>query len=179
MGPEGRGNLSELLDLPAFYGGAGLQSQVASADEEFLGSFAGIAASLISFCRNTELPVYIKIAEALESTDNPDAGTGCATTNGVKEAYERMGELREPLSAAESRTATELDRGSKLVEVPGAYDPKIPDSSLEPVTFPEPRLLSDYTIVPCKHECGIIKQIRHDNHAHIEKKERNPLQEGM
>jgi len=32
-----------------------------------LGSFAGISASLIVFCRKTELPVYIVIAEALES----------------------------------------------------------------------------------------------------------------
>ena len=66
IGPEGRGNPSELLDLPASYGGAGLHSLVASADEEFLGSFAVVATALISFCRNTELPVYIRYAEALE-----------------------------------------------------------------------------------------------------------------
>ena len=66
LGPEERGNLSELLDLPASYGGAGLQSLEASADDEFLGSFAGIATTLISFCRNTELDVNIRIAEALE-----------------------------------------------------------------------------------------------------------------
>ena len=66
IGPEGRGDLSELLDLPASCGGAELQSLEASAGEEYLGSFAGIAATLVSFCSNTELPVYIKIAEALE-----------------------------------------------------------------------------------------------------------------
>ena len=76
MGPEGRGNLSELLDLPASYGGAGLQSLVASADEEFLGSFAGIATALISFCRKTELPFYIMFAKALERTKDPDVCTG-------------------------------------------------------------------------------------------------------
>jgi hypothetical protein len=32
-----------------------------------LGSFAGIFASLIAFCRRTRIPVYIAIAEALES----------------------------------------------------------------------------------------------------------------
>ena len=37
LGPEGRGNLSELLDMSASYGGVGLQSLVASADEEFMG----------------------------------------------------------------------------------------------------------------------------------------------
>jgi hypothetical protein len=62
LGPEERGNNSELLDLPAPYGVTGLQSLEASADEEFLGSFAGIAAALISFCKNTELPVNIRIA---------------------------------------------------------------------------------------------------------------------
>jgi hypothetical protein len=63
------------MHLPASYGGAGLKSLVASADEEFMGYFAGIATALISFCRNTELPVYITIAEALERTENPDVGT--------------------------------------------------------------------------------------------------------
>ena len=41
QGSEGRGNLSELLDLPASYGGDGLQSLVSAVDEEFLGSFCG------------------------------------------------------------------------------------------------------------------------------------------
>jgi hypothetical protein len=47
-----------------------LQSLECSADEELLGSFAEISASLISFCRSTELLVYIAIAEALESMDD-------------------------------------------------------------------------------------------------------------
>ena len=47
-----------------------MQSLECSADEELLGSFAEISASLISFCRSTELPVYIAIAEALESLDD-------------------------------------------------------------------------------------------------------------
>ena len=64
MGSQGRKSLLKLLDLPASYGGAGLQSLEADADEELLGSFAEIAAALISFCKNTELPVYIRIAEA-------------------------------------------------------------------------------------------------------------------
>jgi hypothetical protein len=40
LDPEGRENLSDLLDPPASYGGVGLQSLEASADEEFLVSFA-------------------------------------------------------------------------------------------------------------------------------------------
>ena len=66
LGMERKAGLSELLDLPASYGGAGLQSMDLAADEEFMGSFAGIAAAFISLCKNTELSPYIRIAEALE-----------------------------------------------------------------------------------------------------------------
>ena len=60
LGPEGRGQLSDLLDLPASFGGARLQSLEAYADEEFLESFAGIATALISFCGKTEMIAYMK-----------------------------------------------------------------------------------------------------------------------
>ncbi len=70
LGSFAREQLAELIDLPPAMGGIGLQSLERSADEEILGSFAGISASLISFCRSTELPVYIAITEALESMDD-------------------------------------------------------------------------------------------------------------
>ena len=70
IGPSARDQLAGLIDLPLAMGGIGMQSLERSADEELLGSFAGISASLISFCRSTELPVYIAIAEALESMDD-------------------------------------------------------------------------------------------------------------
>jgi hypothetical protein len=91
LGPEERGNLLELMDMSASYGGAGLQSLELSANEEFLGSFAEIAAALITFCKNTELDVYIRIAEAIERTDDPypDAGIGCVTIEEVKGAHAR------------------------------------------------------------------------------------------
>ena len=41
--------LTDWLDLPPSYGGAGLNSLCRSVDEELLGSFAAITASLISF----------------------------------------------------------------------------------------------------------------------------------
>ena len=69
IGPSARDQLAGLIDLPPTFGGIGLQSLERSADEELLGSFAGMSASLISFYRSTELPVYIAIAEALESMD--------------------------------------------------------------------------------------------------------------
>ena len=85
---------------------------------------------------------------------------------GIKEAYERTEWLREPLTAEETRTATELVKGTRMVDVPGAYDPDKVDPAPEPLTLPEPRLLSDYITAPCKHECGIFKQIRHAKQAH-------------
>jgi hypothetical protein len=64
--PLVRDQLAGLIDLPPALGGIELQSLERSTDEELLGSFAGISASLISFCRSTELPVYIALAETLE-----------------------------------------------------------------------------------------------------------------
>ena len=73
MDPTSKDLLTNWLDLPPSYGGAGLESLSRSSDEEFLGSFAAFDASLISFCRKTELPVYIRIAKAPEGLgDNVD-----------------------------------------------------------------------------------------------------------
>ncbi len=131
-----------------------------------MGSFAGIAAALISFYRSTELQVYTRIAKALERTEDMDADTGCVTVEGVKEAYERIEWLREPFSEEESSTATELLKGSRVVEAFGAYDPARPDPVSEPVTLLESMLLGDYITAPCKHVCGIFKQIRPAKQAH-------------
>ena len=155
MGAEGRGRQSELLDLSASYGGTGLQTLAAAADEELLGSFAGIAAALISFCRNTEIPAYIRIAEALERTEDIDADTGCATIDGVKEAYERTEWLRGSLSEEESSTATEQVKGSRVVETPSAYDPERPDPASEPVALPN-------ALAPQRlHHCTLQARMRH------------------
>ena len=62
IGSQARDQLAGLTDLPPTFGGIGLQYLERSADEKFLGSFAGIYASLISFCRSTGLPVYFAIA---------------------------------------------------------------------------------------------------------------------
>ncbi len=61
--------LSNQLDLPADFKGAGLHSLVNSADEEFLGSFASISFALISISRQTNMPVYPWIADSPEETD--------------------------------------------------------------------------------------------------------------
>ena len=95
MSAESREGLLMLLDLPASYGGAGLQSLALAADEEFIGSFAGIAAALITFYKNTELSAYIKIAEALEGTEYEVVREDeCETVKGVNDAFERTAWLR-------------------------------------------------------------------------------------
>ncbi len=67
LDPNEKDLLSYWLDLPYSYGGVDMKSLSRSADEELLGSFVTIASSLISFCRQTTLPIYISIAEAVEA----------------------------------------------------------------------------------------------------------------
>ena len=64
------------------------------------------------------------IAEALERTKDPDAGTGCLTIDGVKVVYERMAELREPLFKEESKTTTKPARGGRSVEARAPTTPR-------------------------------------------------------
>ncbi len=57
--------------------------------------------------------------------------------------------------------------------------PTKPDPVPEPLTPPEPRLLSDYTTAPYKHECGIYKQIRHAKQAHRFTNTLNPTNQAL
>ncbi len=137
LGPEGRSHLSDILDLPPSYGGAGLQSLEDFADEEFLGSFAAIVVALISSCKKTEQRVYIRIAEALESLDDPEKeGTADPTLRGVMEVMSKTENLREPLTEGETAVANDMIRGTRTVEVPGRFDPDKQDPAPEPITLP-------------------------------------------
>ena len=101
--PTSMDNLTNWLDILPSYGGAGLNSLSRSVDEELFGSFADIAAYLIAFCRKTELPVYIGIAEALEAmgdaavileeTDPPSPESPCKTLDVITVVSERAAEL--------------------------------------------------------------------------------------
>ncbi len=73
MDKENMSRLAALLDLPPSYGGTGLYLLERAADEVFLGAFAGITASFISFCRKRETRAYIEIAEALEDFAPPQS----------------------------------------------------------------------------------------------------------
>ncbi len=90
-----------------------------------------------------------------------------------------METLRHPLTAGETRTATELVKGTRKVEVPGAYERDKMDPEPEPLTLPEPRLLSDYITAPCKHECGVFKQIRHAKQTHRLLSSFNPIKRSL
>jgi hypothetical protein len=83
------------------------------------------------------------------------------TLEGMREAMNRTEALREPLSAEEMEVANDMVRGTRTVEVPCRFDPEKHDSVPEPITLPAPRLVSDYVTSPCRHECNIIKQVRH------------------
>jgi len=96
-----------------------------------------------------------------------EASSCCPIVDGVKEANGRMTTMREPLSEEETEVANEMVRGSRMVEVPGAYNnPEKSGSIPEPMTLHEPRLMSEYITAPCKHKCIVIKQVRHANQAH-------------
>jgi hypothetical protein len=59
--PLGKDHLVDLLDLHVSYGGARLQSLECSVDEDFMGSFAGITTSLVSYCKKNKSPfLYLK-----------------------------------------------------------------------------------------------------------------------
>ena len=144
-----------------------------------MGSFAAIAASLISFRRKTEQRVYIRIAETLESTDDSDGGVSCPTLEGVRAAMTMTEALREPLPEEKTAVATDLVRGTITAEVLGRFDPEKRDSVLEPIALPEPRLVGDYITAPCKHECSIIKQVRHAKKAQRVLSTLNPVKHAL
>ena len=142
-----------------------MQSLERSADEELLGSFAGISTSLISFCRSTELQVYIAIAEALEGMDDVaellNSGEDDLAPPFILQVRKVAPKtLLPPPSDDAFRLASQLVRGRVVVEVPGLWS-REGDNPPDPISLPDLRPLSDYPLAPCKHECSLIKQARH------------------
>ena len=121
-------------------------------DEEFLGSFAAVSASLISFCRKAELQVYIRIAEALENLNDQGVNPSCPIVCGIKEVDDTTEHLWDYLSEGETMVATQLVRDHILVGIPRRSNPEVPNPTPAAMTLPKPRILEDYTIAPCKHE---------------------------
>jgi hypothetical protein len=161
MDPTSKDILTDWLDFPPSYGGVGLNFLSRSVDEEFLGSFAAIAASLISFCRKTELLAYVGIAEAMEgmgdnvevleeavplSPENP-----CEPLDAIKTVSERATASISPPTEEELTMTTQLIRGHSIVEVPGKWN-NIDDSAPAPIVLPETRTLMDFVTAPCKQK---------------------------
>jgi hypothetical protein len=141
-----------------------MQSLNRSADRELMGSFAGISASLVSFCRSTELPVYIAIAEALEGMyDDAELlsrGVEDSTPLSILLVKEVAARTLPPPSTASFTLAAQLVKGHASVEIPGLLS-REGDIPSEPIYLPEPRPLSDDPLAPCKHERSLIKQARY------------------
>jgi hypothetical protein len=160
-----REQLAAWLDLPPSYGGCNMNSLSRSADEEFMGSFAGIAASLIAFCRKTELPIYIRMVEALESlgdevdTDDETGEKPCEILEAIRAAANRALSALSQTIEDELALTTQLIRGHSVVEVPGKWiRPR--DAALDAIVLPESRTLFYFVSAPCKHEVGLVKQIK-------------------
>jgi len=115
----------------------------------------------------------------MESLDDPEGGSCHPIMDGVWIVHERMEALREPLSVEETEVATDMIRGARTVEVPGRFDPENQDPAPEPMTLPEPRLMSGYITAPCRHECSIIKQVSHAKQAHGIITALNPVKQSL
>jgi hypothetical protein len=172
MDPTSKDLLIDWLDLPPSYGGTGLNSLSRSADEDFLGSFTAIAASLISFCRKSELPVYIRIARAMESLGDIDALLGdniqpsterpCVTLEAIRFVSERATATISLPTKDELALATHLIRGNSVVEVLGKW---IITRDSAPIVLPETKTIADFNTAPCKQEVSLMKETRQARHA--------------
>ena len=130
-----------------------------------MGSFAAIASTLVSFCKNTNLQVFIRIAEALEEIDSlRPAGFTSATVTKVKEVSGRLQALGANIIEEELESVSQLEKGRMQVEVPELDDRLL--VAPEPIRPPDPRGLVDFIIAPCNSECAIIKQRRHIQQTH-------------
>jgi len=163
--------LAKWLNLPFSYGDAELKSLSRSAEEEFIGSFAAIASSLIAFCMKTNLPIYIRISEAVEALANPGSAleeevllNPTPMLTAIRDTAERVEEALSPLSNEELNLATQLIKGHSVVEVPGKWNRNI-DLAPENIVLHETRLLNDFITAPCKQEVSLMKQTRHVRQA--------------
>ena len=163
--------ISDWLDLPPSYGGIGLNSLARSADEELVGSFAGIASSLIEFGRKTELPIYMGIDEALEALGDtvdlmeedtpPSDERPCLSVAAIADDAARVATSLSIPSDDELRTATHLVRGHTY----GGGSPckwnRLGDVEPELLLLPGPRTIVDFITAPCKQEVSLMRQTRH------------------
>jgi hypothetical protein len=155
-------------------GGSGLNFLSRSADEELLGSFAGIASSLISFYRKTDLPVYLHIAHALEALGDgadllmeetpPSTEHPCASLEAIMAAADRSSTSLSSPTVDELSLTAQLVRGHSIVKVPGKWN-RLGDTDHDLIVLPEPRSLADFVTAPCKQEVSLMRQTRQTRQA--------------
>ena len=188
MEPKVHHQLADWLDLPPSYGGISLNSLARFEDKELVGSFAGIASSLIELCRKTELPIYIGIAKALEGLGDtvdsleedlpPTEEMPCLSVAAIVASAARVAtSLTIPLDE-ELRTATHLIRGHVVVEVPGNWN-RTGDGEPELLILPEPRTILDFITAPCTQEVSLMKQTRHVKQASNLLKSMDPIRQTL
>ena len=74
--------------------------------------------------------------------------------------------------------ASQLIRGHSVVEVPGKWN-RLGDATPESIVLPEARTLSDVVTAPCKHEVGLMKQIRQAKHASALYNDMDPVRQTL
>jgi hypothetical protein len=178
-----RDHLEASLDLPPQFGGVGLQSFIRATNEELLGSWASITSDLITFFRSKNLPVYTKLANALESmVDSPDTLTEVPAIPVIESRLAigtRAHAFIDIIPQAEIDFSTSLVMGERTVEISGRYSPLEAPTRPDPIVLPDLRTPEDYASAPCKHECAVLKQSRHLRQAHEVWKEGSMVQRAL
>ena len=155
-----------------------------SADEEFMGSFATIDVSLIALCRKIGLPIYMSMAEALESlrdevdTDDEAGEMPCEILEEVRASGGRASAALSQTTTEELTLASQLIKGHYVVEVPRKWN-RLGDATLDSIVLPEARTLSDFVTAPCKHEVGLMEQIRKAKQASALYNDMDPVRQTL
>jgi len=168
--PSEREYLVAPLDLSPQFGGVGLQSLIRAADKELLSSRASITSGLITSFRSKDIPVYSRLADALDSMvdthDTVPDETTIPTIESMLAASTRAHAFLDTIPQVEIDFTTSLIMGERTMEIRGRYSPLEQPSRPDPIVLPDLRTLVDYVDAPCKHACAILKQSRHARQNH-------------
>jgi len=135
MSAHERELLSSSLDLPPQVGGIGMQSLIKATNEELLGSWASVTPNLVSFLRSKGLPIYDKLANALDAMADEDEDPSSHVIPAVSSLPEVSAIAQcyiSDIAVAELDFVASLILGERIVEIRGRF------TSLEPSTKPDP-----------------------------------------
>ena len=146
-----------------------MQSLIKAADEELLGSGASVTTTLISFLRSKGLPIYDKLANALDAMADEDEDSSSHVIPAVSSLKTISAGAKcylSDITQTELDFATSLALGERIVEIPGRFTSLEPAAKPDPVKLRELRTPADYATAACKHECAALEQTRHVRQAH-------------